>query len=120
MCPLYCCPRGYLRGPIGAMLLCLSVSAWCSILERLDGEFDCEFEILGVRDHDELVGSGADLLSRVLVGWDRLMNEAGDAPVDFSEAEKTAMLDITYVRAAITLAYYEAAHGNKAKRKNSH
>ena len=83
-------------------------------------EFDCEFEILGVKEHDELVGSGADLLSRVLVGWARLMNEAGDAPVDFSEAEKTAMLDITYVRAAITLAYYEAAHGNKAKRKNSH
>ena len=82
-------------------------------------EFDCEFELLGIREHDDLIGSGADLLVRVLVGWSRLMNEAGDAPVDFSEAEKAAMLDIAYVRAALTQAYYEAAHGNKAKRKNS-
>jgi len=82
-------------------------------------EFDAEFEILPIQDHDDLVQTGGDLLHRVLVGWDRFMNEAGDAPIEFSAAEKTEVLNIAYVRAAFTLAYYEAAHGNKAKRKNS-
>lgn len=86
--------------------------------KTLSVEFDTEFEILSIKEHDELVGAGADLLTRVLVGWDRMMNEAGDAPLEFSEEAKAKALDISYVRSALTLAYYEAAHGNKAKRKN--
>lgn len=85
----------------------------------LSVEFDAEFEILDTDEHDELVQSGGDLLKRVLLGWDRMMNEAGDAPVEFGPDTKAKALKITYVRAALTLAYYEAAHGNKAKRKNS-
>lgn len=86
--------------------------------KTLAAEFDAEFELLAVKVHDELVQSGGDLLARVLVGWQRFMNEAGDAPVEFSPEAQAEMLDISYVRSALTLAYYEAVHGNKAKRKN--
>ncbi len=82
-------------------------------------EFDAFFEILTMPEIEELQQANGDVVARVLVGWDRMMNESGDAPVEFTPETKAQALQIPYLRTALVGAYFEAANGNRAKRKNS-
>lgn len=82
-------------------------------------EFDAEFEILPQKEHDELMAERPDaLLDRVLVGWRRVKDEDGNQDIAFSPEKKAELLGISYVRMALLNAYYEAAGGRKAQRKN--
>lgn len=80
--------------------------------------FSAVFEILSTEDYDESANAGEDVLRRTLIGWDDLMNEAGNAAVPFVEEAKAALLKIPYVRSALMVAYLQAASGREAPRKN--
>ncbi len=103
-----------------------------TVNEPLDGggakkhQFSVEFEILGQTEQDETMrGAPAgdrdvDLLARVLHGWGEDGPRGADKqPVTFSEEAKSELLELQNARAGILRAYFEAAAGNGAARKNS-
>jgi len=60
----------------------------------------------------------ADVLRKVLVGWDDVATE--DGPLEFNEANRDALIDIPYVRTALIAAYFTAVtggDGGPARRK---
>lgn len=86
-------------------------------------KIEAEFDILGqsrleeVMQEDRNADQDAALLREVLVGWDGVAGENGE-PMPFSAAALNDLVDIPYVRAALIRAYFEAASGNAAARKN--
>ena len=75
-------------------------------------------EILDQEEYEICVQEGR-LTERVLVGWGAdLKNEAGDAPLEFNEANKATLLRISYARVAVLRAYMQASTGQEAARKN--
>lgn len=81
--------------------------------------FSATFEILSTEEYEEIVNAGGDVLKRTLIGWgDDLLDEAGEAPVAFSEEAKATLLRISYVRVGLLGAYLQASAGREAARKN--
>ncbi len=86
-------------------------------------EITARFDILPQSRLDDLVRGqrGADedkdLLREVLLGWDGVADEDGVA-IEFADAPRDQLLDIPYVRGALLKAYFEAASGSAAARKN--
>ncbi len=82
-------------------------------------EFDAEFEIPQLEEHDEFVGAGGDALTRWMTGnFKRVKTEAGDEDEPNGDATKAKLLQINYVRNALLAAFYQAYHGRAAARKN--
>lgn len=82
-------------------------------------EFDAEFEIPSLEEHDEFTGGGGDALSRWLTGnFKRVKNEAGDEDEPDGDATKAKLLSINHVRNGLLAAFYQAFHGRAAARKN--
>ncbi len=83
-------------------------------------EFDAQFEMLEQQEHDRIMTGKAELLERVVTGnFKRVKNEAGTEDLPSGDETKRMLLAISYVRAALVRAYYEAFYGRKAERKNS-
>ena len=82
-----------------------------------------EFDILPASAVDQLMQEArsgdqdAALLFEVLVGWDDVSSEDGQ-PLDFSPEACKELVDISYARNALLRAYFEAASGSAAARKN--
>ncbi len=79
--------------------------------------FSAQFEILSDDEYTETLTSG-DLLKRVLTGWEGVLPEEGNDPVEFNDDTKAQMLAMPYVRVALVQAYTQAASGREAARKN--
>jgi hypothetical protein len=56
-----------------------------------------------------------ELANTVLVGWDRVQDEAGN-PLPYSEENRRALLDVVPVRPSVIKAWFESLSG--APRKN--
>jgi len=82
-----------------------------------DAEFTAEFDVIPQQTMDAVVLAAGDLLDRVLIGWEGVADESGQATPYSSEAKKD-LLDITYVRHALFGAYSEVQQGRAAARKN--
>lgn len=82
--------------------------------------FTATFEVLEQQQIDDIVmGRGADqtdLLEAALVGWGGVADESGNE-IAFSPEAKKALLEITYVRAALFAAHAQL-HRGEAARKN--
>lgn len=77
--------------------------------------FTASFRFLASDEFQELAGQGDTmLLERVLVGWDQVKDEAGE-DLPYSDEARARMLQITYVRKALVLAYGEFIQGRAAK-----
>lgn len=85
-------------------------------------EITAEFDILPQTRIEEITAEARSgdqdkaLLREVLVGWDDVAGEDGQ-PIGFSPEARDALIDISYVRAALMRAYFEASSG-AAARKN--
>lgn len=69
-----------------------------------------------VRDRLEQEEGDVVLTTAVWIGWDKIEDEDGN-PVKFSDEARRAMLEVSYVRAAVMAAYFEATNG-QGKVKN--
>ena len=83
--------------------------------------FSAKFEVIGQREHDDIVYNAGgelprDLLKRVLIGWKGVATEDG-TDKEFNDEACAELLDITYARAALYEAYGKAANG-KGREKN--
>jgi hypothetical protein len=70
-----------------------------ALLEKLNGDTD------------------EDVLEGILIGWTGVVGP-DDETFPYSEANKTTLLNISYVRTALVRAFFEASTGNKAKKGN--
>lgn len=86
---------------------------------KIDVEFDLltQTRLTEVMAEERNADQDAALLREVVVGWSGVANEDGE-PVEFSAAALADLVDISYVRSALIRAYFEAASGNAAARKN--
>jgi|SRR5882672_2884293 len=76
------------------------------------------FEIIPSDEADTALRAGA-LLDRVIAGMDSpLGGETGDEPLAFEGETRKNFLGIPYVRSALVEAYFQAATGREAQRKN--
>lgn len=75
-------------------------------------DFDACFKALDQPRLDALVAEGGDaaLVGAVLVGWDRIIDEA-KAPIPFSDAAREALIALPYARFGVAKAYWEAISG---------
>lgn len=82
-------------------------------------EFDAEFEIPLLKEHDAFVEAGGDVLEKWLTGnFKRVKNEAGDEDKPSGPETKAELLAINHARNALLAAFYQAYHGRAAPRKN--
>ena len=82
-------------------------------------EFDAEFEIPTLKEHDDHMAAGGDVLERWLTGnFKRVKDEAGDQDKPNGNETKAELLDINHVRNGLLAAFYQAYHGRAAARKN--
>lgn len=86
-------------------------------------EIKADFLLLPQSEVDDLIAAArngdedADLLRKVLVGFSGVA-DAGGNPIDFSEASRDRLLNISYARSALVQSYFKAAGGNRPKRGN--
>ena len=84
--------------------------------------FTVEFRALTrseVAAFDALSADGADeLLRRIVVGWDGAIDSDGDA-FEYSAANLDTLIDIPFVRQALTTAYFSATSGVKAAKRGN-
>lgn len=78
-------------------------------------EFNAHFRLLPLSEATEQ-SADQEFLARVLVGWDGVQDEAGNA-LEFSDEARTKLCDISYAKAGILAAYFECSAGSA--RKNS-
>jgi hypothetical protein len=82
-------------------------------------EFDAEFEIPSLKEHDDFTGGGGDALERWMTGnVKRVKNEDGTDDEPNGEATKAKLLAINHVRNGLLAAFYQAYNGRAAARKN--
>jgi hypothetical protein len=82
-------------------------------------EFDAEFEIPSLDEHDEFTGAGGDALKRWMTGnVKRVKTEDGVEDEPNGEATKAKLLSIAHVRNGLLAAFYQAYNGRAAARKN--
>lgn len=78
--------------------------------------FKAEFKRVGMAELDKLRDQPQkDMLLEVLVGWDDLIDESGNA-VEYTDANKAALFDIPQAVNALLEAFYGSLF--KAKEKN--
>lgn len=83
-----------------------------------------DFEILPQSEIDALMQESrtadqdAALLMRVVKGWGQTKDEDTGEALEYNAETCANLVDISYVRAALIRAYFEAASGNAAARKN--
>jgi len=82
-----------------------------------NSEFTAVFDVITQDAMDAVVLASADLLERVLIGWEGVAGEDGE-PIPFATEAKKDLLNITYVRHALFSAYSEIQQGRAAARKN--
>ncbi len=88
-------------------------------------EVTMDFVLLSQREIDDQVeasrasgeSADVDILHRVLRGMGGFKDHAGN-PIPYSEEMRDKVLRIPYVRIAFINAYFQAAAGQKAARKN--
>lgn len=80
-------------------------------------EFTARFRALTVseqKEYDLGTADGTDAFLRyVLLGWDDLTEEDG-AAFEFTPANHAALIDLPYIRVALTRTYFNAINGIKA------
>ena len=69
-------------------------------------------EITSIVDTENLTFE--ELMAKVLVGWDGLI-DADNEPLDFNEANRTALYEIPQARYALREAYWESVRVGKQK-----
>lgn len=83
--------------------------------------FDAKFQIFGQAKIDEILqkfrNDDHDMIVEILAGWENVQDSDGNN-LEYSDANKTALIDIPYVRTAIVKAYFECVGGAGAKTKN--
>lgn len=86
---------------------------------KIEVEFDLLLQSRAqeVMQVDRSADQDEALLNEVVVGWSGVADEEGH-PVEFSLEARGSLVDIPYVRTALIRAYFEAASGNAAARKN--
>lgn len=85
--------------------------------QREIGQFDARLRMLDMTETSDLGNQGdTAFLSSVLVGWDGVMQEDGQA-LPYSPETLAALIDIVPVRAALLHAYHVAISGG-AREKN--
>lgn len=68
---------------------------------------------------DAVTSEGADeFMRRVLVGWDGVVDSDGD-PFPFNQQNLETMIDIPFVRQALSAAYFSATSGVKAAKRGN-
>ncbi len=103
------------------------VHAWpCVISLPRDGgstvkaKCSLDFELIDQDQIDELLLEGGDraLLDRVVVGWSADVVGEDNQPLAFNAENKAKLLRIPYVRGGWVRAFFDAAAGRAAARKN--
>jgi hypothetical protein len=86
--------------------------------------FDAIFKVIPQSEIDAAIeaaqeggNTDAALLGKVWLGWSGVLDE-DDQPLGYSEDAKRALLDIPYVRIAVTRAYFASIRGKERQRKN--
>jgi hypothetical protein len=80
----------------------------------VDHEISARFRLLPKEEIEAGVGSETALLERVVVDWQGVQSEGGEA-IAFSEARRGELLAVPYVRAGLLAAYLECWHGSRRK-----
>ena len=89
-----------------------------------DADFQAVFQMLGQDEIDDIIrriqdedAQDEDLANRLLIGWTGVVGKDGEA-LAFSDENRSALLNVPYVRRAVLRAYLASMGGRKARQKN--
>lgn len=89
---------------------------------RVEHQFKVRFRALTRSEEAQYdafnASSTDDFLRRIVVGWEGLQDEDGQA-LEFSEAAVNTLIDLHYVRMAMVQAYTEAISGAKSPKRGN-
>jgi len=89
----------------------------------IDQKISVQFKIIPQSRINQVVkgelDESEDIMDEVLVGWDdQAFRDDSDMPIPYNAETKKIVLDVPYVRTALTKAYFQAINGKDYARKN--
>lgn len=85
-------------------------------------QFTARFRAMTLSEQAEFDTSSAngtnEMLRSIVIGWDGLTDEDGEA-FEFSSANLGTLIDLAYVRFALSRAYFDATSGVRAAKRGN-